>query len=429
MSDLSNVDSVTFIPNRNIAILQVADVLSGNPTIKSADQSFTKMTGFEDFSGKEITLYLYEKDILGLLRFYAENFDPGRDYQYNYRIVPKSGAPIWVLDNGTFYLDAQGRPCAQSILTDITFAEEKRRRLSESERRLRMGIHSSKICIFEVDLLRQLYTSFENAEAIFGVSGQKILRDVQAFSALGQEEYRKAASHYFSHPEDEATIAEAFQNIYRGAPATYNARMKAGNSEFVWCRVVVTPVTEDGVPVKMIGVIMDINAMILESNQLKKDVQRDLFTGFYNKNYTQRLIDDEIAKFWDRKQALILLDIDNLKKINDTRGHFTGDEIILEISKNIKSIFITDVILGRFGGDEFIIFIKDAGDKAAIYSQIGELLRAGTDSDITLSAGIAFAPDDGKSFTELFQNADTALYQAKKGKNTWMVYDENMRGR
>ena len=126
---------------------------------------------------------------------------------------------------------------------------------------------------------------------------------------------------------------------------------------------------------------------------------------------------------------MILVDIDNLKKINDTRGHFIGDEIILEISKNIKSIFITDVILGRFGGDEFIIFIKDAWDKAAIYSQIGELLRSGTDSDITLSAGIAFAPDDGKSFTELFQNADTALYQAKKGKNTWMVYDKNIRGR
>lgn len=74
MSDLSNVDSVTFIPNRNIAILQVADVLSGNPTIKSADQSFTKMTGFEDFSGKEITLYLYEKDILGLLLLLCREF-------------------------------------------------------------------------------------------------------------------------------------------------------------------------------------------------------------------------------------------------------------------------------------------------------------------------------------------------------------------
>lgn len=97
--------------------------------------------------------------------------------------------------------------------------------INRYKERLQIALTAAKICIFEVDLLQQLYTYFENAEVILGISGEKILKDVQPFSKLEPVEYRKAASAYFSHPEDEAVIEKAFKDILRGKESTYVARM------------------------------------------------------------------------------------------------------------------------------------------------------------------------------------------------------------
>ena len=79
--------------------------------------------------------------------------------------------------------------------------------IDQYKERLRIALKAAKICIFEVDLLRQLYTYFENAEVIFGVSGDDILSDVRPYSFLEPEEYRRAVSAYFSHPDDAEVIA------------------------------------------------------------------------------------------------------------------------------------------------------------------------------------------------------------------------------
>ena len=84
--------------------------------------------------------------------------------------------------------------------------------------RLHIALSAAKICIFEVDLTRQLYTFFENSEAIFGVTGEKILRDVQPYSRLSPEEYQKAVSLYFSHPDDSEVISAAFLPFSAAVP-------------------------------------------------------------------------------------------------------------------------------------------------------------------------------------------------------------------
>ena len=82
--------------------------------------------------------------------------------------------------------------------------------LSSYKERLHIALKASKICVFEVDLSKQLYTFFENAEDIFGVSGETILNDVQPYSKLNPTEYQNAALKYFSHPDDADVINEAF---------------------------------------------------------------------------------------------------------------------------------------------------------------------------------------------------------------------------
>ena len=133
--------------------------------------------------------------------------------------------------------------------------------LRKYRERLSIALHAADICVFEVELQRQAYTFFANAEAVFGVSGEKILTDVAAFSHLPPAKYQQAVTEYFSHTGDAAVIAAAFRDVLAGRPAAYNARMKAGDTNFVWCHIDVCPILQEGIPVRMIGVINNLSAL------------------------------------------------------------------------------------------------------------------------------------------------------------------------
>lgn len=290
--------------------------------------------------------------------------------------------------------------------------------------RLSIALKSAHVCIFEVDLTRQLYTFFENAEDIFGVSGQQILDDVQSFSMLSPTEYQEAASSYFSHPDDTVVIDAAFQSVLHGKPATYQARMKAGDSEFVWCKIDVTPILEGGKPVRMVGVITDISEMKEKTDILIQKSRIDGFTGLYNKTYSQKMIRAVLTEKAQQTHALILMDIDNFKAVNDTYGHAGGDALLLDIAARLKHTFRKTDIIGRFGGDEFILLIKNIPSIEYLRPKLSSLLNHSTDTVYTVSIGAAIFPNNATEFDELFRKADVALYQAKQEKNSYTFYSE-----
>lgn len=295
--------------------------------------------------------------------------------------------------------------------------------INQYEERLHIALTAAKICIFEVDLPRQQYTYFENAEVIFGVSDADILKDVQPFSELEPEAYRAAVSNYFSHPDDAKAIEEAFANVLRGESATYEARMKAGGSEFVWCRIFVTPIIENGKPTRMVGVVTDISDLKEQADSLMKAVNLDSFTGLYNKEYTITRIAEILRKESHLKHALIILDIDNFKGFNDTYGHDTGDKMIKATTEKIKSIFRKTDIVGRFGGDEFIILARDIKNVQWLARKFDSLIHFDSGHiPCTNSIGVSCFPQDGADFEELFKKADRALYQAKNQKEKFVFY-------
>lgn len=290
--------------------------------------------------------------------------------------------------------------------------------------RLQVALKVARICIFEVDLTRQLYTYFENSEEIFGVRGEDILKDVQKFSDLSPEEYQKAASNYFSHPDDSEMISYAFESILAGKPITYNARMKVANTDYIWCKLDIIPISNRGIPVKMIGVITDINDLISKNEDLRKKANIDEFTGLYKKVVAEELIKDALKKYPRQRHALLLVDIDNFKKINDTYGHAMGDNVLVSFSNKIKKIFRHTDIIGRFGGDEFIIFIRDIFSVDFLCSKLNQLLEDDKDSVFfTKSIGVAIYPDKASNYKDLFEMADKAMYQSKVYKNMYTIYD------
>lgn len=295
----------------------------------------------------------------------------------------------------------------------------------EYRQRLSIALKAAGICVFEVDLQRQLYTFFENAEDIFGVSGENILVDVQPYSALSAAEYQKAVSDYFSHPEDFKEIDRAFRQVLAGKSTTYHARMKAGGSGFVWCKIDVTPVLENGVPVKMIGVITDISDFKTKTEVLEQRVLRDEFTGLYSKKSCISLIENALRHQGHQRHALVMADIDNFKPYNDAFGHAAGDVVILRVVRVLKACLRKNDIVGRFGGDEFLIFMQDIPSTAWIGEKLERLRRsAASFSGCTVSLGASIFPDDAVEFAPLFEKTDQALYQAKQYKNIYKIYSQ-----
>lgn len=297
--------------------------------------------------------------------------------------------------------------------------------LIKYKERFKVALKTAKICVFEVDLTRQLYTFFENSEDIFGVSGESILRDVRQFSRLSPEDYQKATSAYFSHPDDAEIIDIAFKKILSGQSATYYARMKAGKTAYTWCKIDVTPIMQNNVPVRMIGIISDVNDMKAKTEILENKIKLDMFTGLYDKKHSEELIKEVLYKEPNKKHGFIIFDIDNFKNINDTYGHAAGDEIIQSVSENLKRIFRNTDIIGRFGGDEFVVLMKDIQDKNLLVSKLEKLLDNSDNSFmVTKSIGAAIFPTDAVDFAGLLKKADEALYKSKQHKNMFTLFSD-----
>lgn len=289
--------------------------------------------------------------------------------------------------------------------------------------RLAIALKAAKICVFEVDVTNQLYTFFENAEDIFGVSDEVILKDVQPFSKLSPEEYQKAASEYFSHPDDFEVIDQAFQSIFQGKGTTYEARMRAGGSNYIWCKLDVQPVIEENGTFKMIGVITDISASKSRRDSLEEEIKHDTFTGLYNKKFTLDQIRRILSRHPEQKHALIMTDIDNFKAFNDTYGHAEGDKIIKAVAETMKNTFRSTDVIGRFGGDEFVLFIRNFSNLDWLKNRLSHLIKGeACGYPWTVSIGIALVPQDADSLETLFKKADDALYQSKIRKGHYTFY-------
>jgi len=305
-----------------------------------------------------------------------------------------------------------------NLLDEATFIEVK-----QYKERLSLALKAAKICVFEVDLLHQKYTFFANAEDIFGVSGERILEDVAPYSKLEPEAYQQKVSEYFSHPDDLTVIDRAFRSILAGHPTTYEARMRAGGSDFVWCKLDVTPIIENGIPVKMIGVITDITALKHRTDRLVHAIHRDDFTHLYNKSYSVERIKDALSQHPDQCCALVLTDIDHFKRFNDQYGHSIGDRIILAVANTLRETFRETDIIGRFGGDEFILLVQNIPSREWLAGKLQALIdcREG-DFCCTNSIGVSVFPQDARDFDSLFKMADQALYQSKLSNRTYTFF-------
>ena len=173
----------------------------------------------------------------------------------------------------------------------------------------------------------------------------------------------------------------------------------------------------------MMLVVWDVHAAKLEEEERIRLAEHDELTGLLNRRATMQLIRERLDhSFQDDQHALMMIDADHFKPVNDTYGHQAGDQVLTELAKQISSSFRSTDIIGRIGGDEFFVLMTRVPDRNAV-EQKAETLRSKINSvhfkDIHLSAsiGVSMFPGDSRTLDEMYALADKAMYIAKKKRN------------
>jgi len=188
---------------------------------------------------------------------------------------------------------------------------------------------------------------------------------------------------------------------------------------------------------QIITIIRDITEQYKSAEIIRHQAYFDPLTSLPNRllsldRLSQMLI--KVSKNGE-KTAILFLDLDDFKKVNDSLGHGMGDKILLESAKRLEQVVQKKDTVGRFGGDEFIILLPEITDNNQALITAEKLLKAfrapfkinGRELIITLSIGIAISPENGNSPDELLSHADTAMYQAKSlGRNTYSFFTKEM---
>lgn len=318
----------------------------------------------------------------------------------------------------------------KQILNTLVDLTEQKRVLEEitAEKELyQLTIRSSKDIIFDLDFANQK-TMFSNKFA--KKFGWKIKEWESAEQLLEKQSV---------HPEDIKAITDLQSDILnKQLPnASLRIRIKKADDSYLWCEVNMALLYKENKLVRIIGKIVDIDSQVKKYNELEALSQKDDLTGLFNKKTFQSKIEDILKADSYNNYALIFMDLDNFKLINDTLGHLKGDECLTQTADKLRLIFNEDNnLIARFGGDEFCVFLHDIEksllEKKAV--NIAQLMHCSyaddedPDKQVELSAsiGIYCSSRHDLSFADILDNGDKALYEAKNtGKNNIIFkYDE-----
>lgn len=247
------------------------------------------------------------------------------------------------------------------------------------------------------------------------------------------------------HPDDAGTF-----NKFLAACCTDDEnhvlefRFLCSDEHYYWFRLSSTLVKENGKSLKLIGNVINVESQKNLELSLKRQAERDLLTGLFNKKTLESYIDTFLrTQRADSIHALFIVDLDNFKTVNDTLGHVFGDNVLIDAANKLALVFSEKDYIGRIGGDEFVAFLNlstfDDMEKArriivqkgeALKTTLHETYKGKGNKTVTVSAsiGIAIYNKDGSDYMTLYNNADSALYISKnQGKNSYNFYKKEER--
>jgi diguanylate cyclase (GGDEF)-like protein/PAS domain S-box-containing protein len=245
--------------------------------------------------------------------------------------------------------------------------------------------------------------------------------------------YFQHQSQYYVHAEDRHTFLQftEFKNIRdkvsRDGYAYFECRLRdQKDGDFIYSAITILPVEDDYYLYCVMNIDSRIKQTVLEEENkyLQEKAERDSLTSLLNRAATEEAVEFYLSKCGPESHcAMMVLDIDDFKAINDTYGHLQGDQLLIGISEILQNHTRKSDVVGRFGGDEFVVFITDTQNDEVVIKKINDFAteirelsgKLNFELPVSVSFGVTLTAKENTTFGEMFFTADKALYMAKRG--------------
>uniref|UniRef100_Q47H73 Diguanylate cyclase/phosphodiesterase with PAS/PAC sensor(S) n=1 Tax=Dechloromonas aromatica (strain RCB) TaxID=159087 RepID=Q47H73_DECAR len=293
--------------------------------------------------------------------------------------------------------------------------------MTEQETMFRSTMEAAQVGIFVLQNQRFKYVN-PFLVGMFGYSAEELLEQMGPLDLI--------------LPEQHAFVIEQMQLRAAGVLGhNYELTGLRKDGSTLPIMVLGSPSVIGGLPAS-VGTVLDISAQKAAEQRIRELADYDVLTGLPNRRLLRERFEQLLAAAEREKSeiAVIFLDLDHFKRVNDSLGHSVGDELLCEVARRLDSVVRRIDTLARLGGDEFIFAMPGFHTAAAVevarrlvevFSRPFEV--AGHELTVTPSLGISIYPHDGRDLETLLRNADTAMYRAKEmGRNAFQFYSSEM---
>lgn len=392
----------------------------GSETGEIAGYSRAEMT--ELFQNRLIRV-VHPEDRELLLDLLREQFGQSQYASVQYRVICKDGSVRWILSKNCLAVAENGEEQFHSFVLDNTQAHSAYDQLQDKLRRYEIILTQTENTLFEWDIREDTISFSDTWEQIFG------------FAPIDGNVWEQLSHGTFFHPDDVELVADRIAHLEQGSHYEMaEVRVATAKGRYLWFRFRASAVRDEaGNLTKICGIIINIDAEKQSSQALQERAERDALTKLLNKYAGRKQAEEYFARYPKGVDcAMLMIDLDNFKPINDRYGHLFGDTVLTQAARVLKRMFRNQDIITRVGGDEFTILMRGISDRELLKNRCQQLIgvfgntfrHLNEEMPLSCSIGVAVGPEHGLTYHELYKHADHALYQAKaQGKNTYAFYD------
>jgi diguanylate cyclase (GGDEF)-like protein/PAS domain S-box-containing protein len=357
-------------------------------------------------------------------RSYFDNANQSATHDLEMEAITARGRRIWVHSVGTSLWKDGTLVSRTSVLQNITESKLAQSALQDSENRWKLALESTGDGVWDWHIPSGVEFYSKRLIEIYGFEEGEI-----ASKAIELDQR--------THPDDRVQMELAREAHFNGLAPTYfnehRIRCKDGSWKWVLSRGMLISRDADGKPLRMIGTHTDITERKNAEALIRQQAFFDTLTGLPNRRMLRERLEQEIRRSRrDNQQlAILFIDLDHFKEVNDTLGHDSGDQLLIEAARRIKQCVRDSDTVARMGGDEFTVILADISNTDHLEPLLQKILRSmdalfqigGEQVFVSASIGITLYPLDGSEIEDLFKNADQALYVAKgEGRNRFSFF-------
>lgn len=350
----------------------------------------------------------------------------GDSYRVEYRIRRKDDRVIWVQERGCFVPDETGQTVIEGFIEDVSESLDIILRLEEAELRYRSIFENSEVGMYQTSEAGQYLAANSALSRLYGYDSPRGL--VAGLSDIGSRLYV------------DPVRREQFKRLIEadGVVRDFESEVFRRDGSRIWISENAHAVhAADGCFLYYEGTVEDVTERRSYQQQLEQQASRDVLTGLPNRSLLQNRLEQSITRAQRNHEqlALLFVDLDNFKIINDSLGHAAGDRLIVEMAERLRACVRDSDCVARYGGDEFVLILESYHSEESIVSTLERIHQTiarpfalvGHSLQVSCSIGVALYPAHGLDLDTLLRSADAAMYEAKGArKGSYRFYSATL---